>query len=92
MGRQAVERPLRKFIRIIGREEKFGAEEYNPDNTEGIIPRSIRYLWHRMSQAPSNVKYLVKASFLEIYNETINDLTSSEKTNLNCRWNSKNVC
>lgn len=91
MGRLEVGRPLRRVKSIIGKEEKFGKEEYSPDDTEGIIPRSTRYLWHRMGQATSNIRYYVKASFIEIYNESINDLLPPFKSNLNCRWNSKNV-
>ena len=73
----------------MGNEEKFGFPGYQHDETEGLIPRSIKYLWARMAQ--SQDKYFVKASFLEIYNEQINDLLNVKKTNLNCRWTNESV-
>lgn len=73
----------------MGSEEKFGSKSYQHDDTEGLIPRSIKYLWQRMAQ--SSDKYFVKASFLEIYNEQINDLLNPKKTNLNCRWTNESV-
>ena len=73
----------------MGNEANFGFKSYQYDETEGLIPRSIKYLWQHMSQ--STDKYFVKASFLEIYNEQINDLLNPKKTNLNCRWTNDSV-
>lgn len=73
----------------MGNEERFGHKSYTPDETEGLIPRSVKHLWTRMAQ--SRNKYFVKASFLEIYNEQVNDLLNPKKTNLSCRWTNESV-
>ena len=73
----------------MGNEDKFGTKSYTHDESEGLIPRSIKYLWTRMAQ--SSDRYSVKASFLEIYNEQINDLLNPKKTNLNCRHTAESV-
>jgi kinesin family protein 12 len=52
---------------MAGVEEKLGREVYVSDETEGIIPRGIRYLWQAMAQREE--QFYVKASFTEIYNE-----------------------
>lgn len=52
---------------MSGVEEKLGREVYISDDTEGIIPRAVRYLWQAMAQREE--QFYVKASFTEIYNE-----------------------
>ncbi|KAJ1822297.1 Kinesin-like protein kif15 [Coemansia sp. RSA 2598] len=48
------------------------------DELRGLIPRCFEYLFDRIAQeerrSGGNVKYLCKASYIEIYNETIYDL------------------
>lgn len=61
---------------------------YVSDETEGIVPRSVRYLWQQMAQRQE--KFYVKASFLEIYNEQLNDLLEPSSENLHYRWNVQN--
>ena len=73
----------------MGNEDRFGSKTYVHDESEGLIPRSVKYLWSKM--ANSNDKHFVKASFLEIYNEQVNDLLNPKKTNLACRWSTDNV-
>jgi kinesin family protein 12 len=34
---------------MAGIEEKMGRDVYVSDDTEGIIPRAIRYLWQAMA-------------------------------------------
>lgn len=40
----------------------------------GIIPRSFEQIFNQIKTAGKNTKYLVRASYLEIYNEDIHDL------------------
>ncbi|XP_065205081.1 osmotic avoidance abnormal protein 3 isoform X2 [Planococcus citri] len=44
-----------------------------PENQRGIIPRAFEHIFEAISLA-DNYKYLVLASYLEIYNEEIRDL------------------
>ena len=48
----------------------------------------MRYLWQQMAQRQE--KFYVKASFLEIYNEQLNDLLEPSSENLHYRWNVQN--
>lgn len=56
---------------MAGNEEKMGRDVYVADETEGIIPRAVRYLWQTMAVRSEN--FYVKSSFMEIYNEQIHD-------------------
>lgn len=73
---------------MAGVEEKLGREVYISDETEGIIPRGIRYLWQAMAQRAE--QFYVKASFTEIYNEQLRDLLNPVSGILHCRWNVQN--
>lgn len=44
------------------------------DGTEGLVPRSMQYLFQQISTLPSEVTMRVRASFYEIYNEVVYDL------------------
>jgi kinesin family protein 12 len=79
---------LTKKTRMAGNEEKMGRDVYVADETEGIIPRAVRYLWQTMAQRSEN--FYVKASYMEIYNEQIHDLLNPTSGNLQCRWNLQN--
>ena len=61
-----------KTYTMAGVEEKLGKEVYVSDDSEGLIPRSVRYLWQAMAQRQEN--FYIKASYMEIYNEQIHDL------------------
>ncbi|XP_076820220.1 osmotic avoidance abnormal protein 3-like isoform X2 [Clavelina lepadiformis] len=47
----------------------------NPPTQRGIIPRAFQHIFESISVA-ENTKYLVHASYLEIYNEDVRDLLS----------------
>ncbi|KAK3260518.1 hypothetical protein CYMTET_30522 [Cymbomonas tetramitiformis] len=54
--------------------------------TRGIIPRSIEYIFDYIENDTSaSRKYLVRAAYLQIYNEVISDLLKPERTNLSIR-------
>ena len=57
--------------------------EGDPDNVDlrGIIPNSFQHIFDHVSLKESNEKYLVRASYFEIYNEEIRDLLSSNPKN-----------
>ncbi|KAL1500229.1 hypothetical protein AB1Y20_012898 [Prymnesium parvum] len=53
----------------------------------GLIPRALGELF-TMLGTPSH-SHFVRASYLELYNEAINDLLNPESTNLQLRWQAK---
>ncbi len=64
-----------KTYTIVGRDKE----------AEGLVPRSIRWLYQRISGGKDRVQ--VKASYLEIYNEQIRDLLNPASGVLHCRYN-----
>ena len=62
----------------------------NSDPARGIIPRSIEEIFNFIeSYSNSGTKFMVRASYLQIYNENISDLLKPERTNLNIREDKK---
>lgn len=54
----------------------------DPPHLRGIIPNSFQHIFDYVSSAKDQ-QFLVRASYLEIYNEEIRDLLSKDpKTNL----------
>lgn len=48
---------------------------------QGIIPLSLEYI-NQVTQHDPNIKVQLKISYIEIYNEQVNDLLDSSKKNL----------
>jgi Kinesin motor domain len=52
----------------------------------GIVPRAIQDIFAQISaEAGPHNQYLVRASYLQIYNEVISDLLKADRTNLTIR-------
>ena len=51
--------------------------EENPHENRGIIPRSFEQIFYAVEQSPET-EFLIRVSFLEIYNEEIHDLLSKD--------------
>lgn len=43
--------------------------EFVPEADRGIIPKAIRHIFSYIDGAPKGTKFLVRCSYLEIYNE-----------------------
>jgi hypothetical protein len=72
---------------MMGRDDAINEQILNNDKFTGIIPKAVKYIWNSIGQR--NEKFYIKVSFLEIYNEQINDLLSPKSTNLQIRWDQK---
>ncbi|KAL0242401.1 hypothetical protein GEMRC1_004964 [Eukaryota sp. GEM-RC1] len=60
------------------------------EQTRGIIPRSIQEIFSFIKNCKANnMKFLIRASYLQIYNEVISDLLSPDKSNLAIREDRK---
>lgn len=56
----------------------------------GIIPRAIEQIFsHIQSHISARMRFLVRASYLQIYNESISDLLKPERSNLTIREDKK---
>mmetsp|Transcript_13483 Transcript_13483/g.22209 ORF Transcript_13483/g.22209 Transcript_13483/m.22209 type:complete len:802 (+) Transcript_13483:58-2463(+) len=47
-----------------------------PDHLQGIMPRSFKQIFANIERTSATTQYLVRGSYLEIYNEDIRDLLS----------------
>src|SRR5690242_14430396 len=67
---------------MSGLEERIVSEGgFKDPTTDGIIPRSLQYLFDQtqaQEAAQPGLKYTIKASYLEIYNEQIFDLLNPD--------------
>lgn len=62
----------------------------NNDPAKGIIQRTIEDIFYNIEQASNqNTKFIIRASYLQIYNEMISDLLKPEKKNLQIREDKK---
>lgn len=46
---------------------------------KGIIPNSFAHIFGHIAKAEENVKFLVRVSYLEIYNEEVRDLLGKDQ-------------
>ena len=68
--------------------EGFTYESKNPNR--GIIQRTIQDIFDFIeTTSDENTKFIIRASFLQIYNENISDLLKSDKKNLQIREDKK---
>ncbi|NWX17648.1 KIF17 protein, partial [Aegotheles bennettii] len=49
----------------------------DPSTQKGVIPRAFEHIFESVQRA-ENAKFLVRASYLEIYNEDIQDLLGAD--------------
>ena len=50
------------------------------DSTKGIIPKAFKHIFGFIDEQGSEKKFLVRCSFLEIYNENVLDLLGNDHT------------
>ena len=68
--------------------EGFTYDSKNPNR--GIIQRTIQDIFNFIeTTSDENTKFIIRASFLQIYNENISDLLKSDKKNLQIREDKK---
>ena len=73
-----------------GTGKTYTMEGFNSKNQRGIIPRAIEQVFeHVSSNITPHKRFLVRASYLQIYNECISDLLKPERTNLAIREDKK---
>jgi kinesin family protein 12 len=60
----------------------------NDANRWGLVPRSLMYIFDSISKLtiPGQRKFIVRASYLEIYNEKVQDLLNPTNISLPVRW------
>jgi hypothetical protein len=73
-----------KTYTIMGRDDVVNEKILSNNKYSGVMPKSIKYIWSTV--ASRKQKYYIKVSFLEIYNEQINDLLNPSNSNLQIRW------
>ena len=73
-----------------GTGKTFTMEGFNSAEARGIIPRAIEQIFkHIQTSVSHQMRFLVRASYLQIYNEVISDLLKPERTNLVIREDKK---
>eukprot|EP00941_MAST-03F_sp_MAST-3F-sp1_P001705 g1705.t1 len=73
-----------------GTGKTYTMEGFNSAHERGIIPRAIEQIFKFISSSASPTKrFLIRASYLQIYNEVISDLLHPERSNLMIREDRK---
>jgi len=57
----------------------------NPPENEGIIPLTLKEIFEKIKNSKDIINSKISVSFIEIYNESINDLLDNTKINLDLR-------
>ena len=75
-----------KTYTLFGKSDNFGEENHINDE-DGIIVRAMDDLFYKMRQTeiPGEIEYQVEISFVQIYNEKVQDLLVPEQDNLTVR-------
>jgi len=68
-----------------GKTYTMAGKDVASSSTDGIIPRSVRYIFDQVAARKGQVKYTIRASFLEIYNEAVRDLWNPSSAALSIR-------
>ncbi|CDS09931.1 Putative Kinesin heavy chain [Lichtheimia ramosa] len=56
--------------------------DIDDEKTKGIIPRIVEQIFDSIMEAPSNIEFTVKVSYMEIYMEKVRDLLNPAAENL----------
>lgn len=73
-----------------GTGKTYTMEGFDSKEHRGIIPRAIEQIFlHITSSVSPRMRFLVRASYLQIYNEVISDLLKPDRTNLVIREDKK---
>jgi kinesin family protein 3/17 len=98
-ARSVVESSLQGYNATIfaygqtGTGKTYTMEGFNSEGSveeRGIIPRAIEQIFqHIQSNVSARKRFLVRASYLQIYNEQISDLLKPERNNLSIREDKK---
>ncbi len=75
-----------------GTGKTYTMEGFNSADERGIIPRSIEQIFRHIQElcvSPRKRAFLVRASYLQIYNEVISDLLKPARSNLHIREEKK---
>ena len=64
---------------------------YDPnDNERGLVPRTVEEIFSNIeNNSNNNTKFIIRVSYLQLYNENISDLLKPERQNLNIREDKK---
>lgn len=53
--------------------------DVDSEEFRGIMPNTFNHIFHEIDEASNHIEYLVRASFLEIYNDEVFDLLSTKQ-------------
>ena len=62
-------------------------EDIEDEEERGIIPRMVKGIFTKIQSQPEDIEFVMKVSFVEIYNEKIKDLLDPKKYNLKIHEN-----